>query len=77
MNNEAAYDFFTRVHEDDDDRELEDQAHSSVASPAFQGGKSHFCSFQLVSVGPFMPKTINEQQRVTLIVLDLFLQGNL
>jgi hypothetical protein len=50
VSNEAAYDFFTQVHEDDD-RELEDQVHSALASPAFQGGESHFCSFQLVSVG--------------------------
>jgi len=57
VNNEAAYDFFTQVHEDDDDdRELEDQTHSSLASPAFQGGESHICSFQPVSVGPLCLK---------------------
>ena len=56
MNSEAAYDFFTQVHEDDDDRELEDQAHSSLASAAFQGGESHFCSFQPVNVGPLCLK---------------------
>ena len=56
MNNEAAYDFFTQVHEDDDDRQLEGQAHSSLASPAFQGGESHFHSFQPVSIGPLCLK---------------------
>ena len=56
MNNEAAYDFFTQVHEDDDDRQLEGQTHSSLASPAFQGGESHFHSFQPVSIGPLCLK---------------------
>jgi hypothetical protein len=56
VNNEAAYDFFTQVHEDHDDRELEGQAHSSLASPALQGGESHFHLFQLVSVGPLCLK---------------------
>jgi hypothetical protein len=55
VNKEAAYDFFTRVHEVDD-RELEDQAHSSLASAALQGGESHFCSFQPVSIGPLCLK---------------------
>jgi hypothetical protein len=43
--NEAAYDFFTQVHEEDD-REGEERGDTALASPGVpQGGESHSCSF--------------------------------
>jgi len=42
VSTEAAYDFFTQVHEEDE-RDHEDQQLSAPASPGVpQGGESHF-----------------------------------